>query len=349
MKIHILFEKGVKKKSINWVMNTSKEYFENKFVGVHIDKPFNLEFSVGETKLIHEYIYGGKQSEGRNYYTTNFFDKLKENDSEIPDEVEVVVYLYNNKFITIGSDYVAPRTYPTSIKKGVHYFEMYTDFEQLSPTAPVHELMHILCIKLSEKGFIPRGVSDNMDVTYIKGVTYTYLENSNPLSLTGNFAITFKHIKQLLDYVSVENKATLTQRIKSQITALQLQLEKSLAIKEPYRHFRLDEKTGAEGTIADLNKNLMTMIDDAREYAGIPFSITSGHRSIEHNKKVGGVKDSAHLSGLAVDIKATTGEDKLIIVGALLKAGFERIGVSWKGNFVHADIDKSKPKTLYTY
>lgn len=232
MKIHILFEKGVKNKSVNWIINTAKEYFENKFVGVHIDQPINLDFTSSETKVKHEYILGGIQSEGRRYFTTNYFSKV--DSSEIPEGTDTVIYLYNNTFKTTGSDYVAPRTYPIPIKKGVHYFEMYTDFEQLSPTAPVHELMHILCIKLSDKGFIPRGVSDNMDITYINGVAHTYLENSNPLSKTGNFAVTFNHIKTYLKYINSDSKATVIQKIQAQLLYLKEQLNKSTSIPFTY-------------------------------------------------------------------------------------------------------------------
>ena len=111
MKIHILFEKGVKSKYVNWIIDTSKEYFENKFVGVHIDEPINLDFTSSETKVKHEYILGGIQSEGRRYFTTNYFSKV--DSSEIPEGTDTVIYLYNNTFKTTGTDYVAPRTYCT--------------------------------------------------------------------------------------------------------------------------------------------------------------------------------------------------------------------------------------------
>lgn len=344
MKIHILFEKGVKKKSINWVINEIKEQFENNFVGVHIDKPFHVTFTQSESKIKHEYMFGGKQSEGRNYYLTDMYFKLK----DIPD-CDAVCYLYNNTFKTSGFDYVAPNAKAVSLN-GIHYFEIPTDFETQSYHAPSHELMHILCFKLSDKGFIPRGVSDNMDSTYINGVLHTYYKNSTPLAKDGNYAITFKHIKPFLDYVTGETKASLLQKLQAQLLSLQLELQKKTATSEPYKYFKLNEPTGQFSTVARLNPELVHLLDKARDLAGVPFVITSGYRDEAYNKKVGGAKDSAHLKGLAVDIRFKNSVELFAIVNGLLKAGFNRIGISFNGNFVHVDIDnKKQPMLIWGY
>lgn len=44
------------------------------------------------------------------------------------------------------------------------------------------------------------------------------------------------------------------------------------------------------------------LLDPARESYGRPLIVTSGYRSEELNKVVGGVKNSAHLIGYAVDL-----------------------------------------------
>lgn len=78
----------------------------------------------------------------------------------------------------------------------------------------------------------------------------------------------------------------------------------------------------------------------ARKDANVPFIFTSGVRTPEHNKSEGGSKDSSHLRGFAADISATSSRHKFIILTALLKAGFTRIGVySWG---LHVDSDPSK-------
>jgi len=61
--------------------------------------------------------------------------------------------------------------------------------------------------------------------------------------------------------------------------------------------------------------------------SGIKFEYTSGYRCPQHNADVGGVADSAHIYGEAVDIFYRTETVCLRVVRALLAAGFERIEV----------------------
>ncbi|MCB0743079.1 MAG: peptidase M15 [Ignavibacteriae bacterium] len=89
-----------------------------------------------------------------------------------------------------------------------------------------------------------------------------------------------------------------------------------------------------------MSSEILNMLDNARELANIPFIITSGYRTAFHNKKIGGVKNSSHLRGLAVDIKADNSRDRFLIVCALLQVGFARIGI--KDNIIHCDIDSKK-------
>ena len=56
--------------------------------------------------------------------------------------------------------------------------------------------------------------------------------------------------------------------------------------------------TQVRGNLIFLAKNL----DVIREALKKPIIITSGYRSPEHNRKVGGAKFSAHLEGKAADI-----------------------------------------------
>jgi len=114
-----------------------------------------------------------------------------------------------------------------------------------------------------------------------------------------------------------------------------------------WNHFTLDEKTGHKsknkmGTVADLKVKLVDMLDKARDVSDIPYVLTSGKRTRAYNKQVGGVENSAHLTGEGADIAYATSSECYKIVNGLLEAGFTRIGIG--EDFVHADIAKDKPQ-----
>ena len=93
--------------------------------------------------------------------------------------------------------------------------------------------------------------------------------------------------------------------------------------------------------------NFLYKLDHARELAGISFKITSGYRTKEHNAEVGGVPNSSHLIGVAADIAVGSGKERYIILNALIKAGFKRLGVA--KTFIHCDTDPNKPNSVWTY
>jgi uncharacterized protein YcbK (DUF882 family) len=95
---------------------------------------------------------------------------------------------------------------------------------------------------------------------------------------------------------------------------------------------------------SDMHPETMLKLNKARDISGIPFILNSAFRSVEHEKKMGRAGTSAHANGRAIDIKATTGRTKFIVVDALIKAGFTRIGVH--PNFIHADDDPTKDQKL---
>lgn len=97
--------------------------------------------------------------------------------------------------------------------------------------------------------------------------------------------------------------------------------------------------------IVGLKPTLVAKLDEARGYAGIPFIIESGLRTpVQNSALPDAVSNSAHLKGLAVDLRARDSVSRWKIVNSLLKAGFTRIGIG--KNFIHADIDTSLPQNV---
>ena len=93
---------------------------------------------------------------------------------------------------------------------------------------------------------------------------------------------------------------------------------------------------------------LLLKLDEARSLAGIAFVISSGPRCPAHHHAVGGKTGSAHVDCNAVDILCNSGWNRMVIVQACLKAGFDRIGIS--KHFIHVDVAKDKPRpVMWTY
>lgn len=117
------------------------------------------------------------------------------------------------------------------------------------------------------------------------------------------------------------------------------------------KHFMPNEfscQCGCGGGFSDMDERLLLLLDAARTAADVPFRISSAYRCDRHNEAVGGVEESAHTSGNAVDIIARSGYEKWRIVQALMDVGLNRIGIS--KSFIHVDNDPSKPSpVIWTY
>jgi len=118
-------------------------------------------------------------------------------------------------------------------------------------------------------------------------------------------------------------------------------------------HFKLSEfACKCDCGLANPNPRLVRWLNRAREIADVPFVVTSGSRCRDHDretyeklgKKWPGM--SSHLPKGddrftdAVDIRTLTSGNRFVILGALLEAGFKRIGFG--NGFIHADVDVHK-------
>jgi len=117
-------------------------------------------------------------------------------------------------------------------------------------------------------------------------------------------------------------------------------------------HFDLSEfddpdipNSGAE----HMDPRFLTKLDLARSIAGVPFKISSGYRSEDRNRRVGGVPNSSHCRGYAADVVCVDGATREKMVQAFVKAGIRRIGINFAKGFIHVDNDPAKSPSIWGY
>ena len=103
-----------------------------------------------------------------------------------------------------------------------------------------------------------------------------------------------------------------------------------------------------------MQPRVIKFCDDLRDFCGFPITLNSAVRTPYWNIKVGGVKDSSHLStrvggSCAVDIKHGGNGIKLFkILWYCLNSDVRRIGISF--TFIHIDFDERKTQgTAWLY
>lgn len=112
-----------------------------------------------------------------------------------------------------------------------------------------------------------------------------------------------------------------------------------------YPHFKPDYEKGRfychcnENHPAYIDEDLLQILEDARQKAGIPFIIESAFRCPKHNIQVGGRPLSVHQVGRAVDIRARNGRWRYPMIKAFMKhTDIYRMGVA--KSFIHVDTVK---------
>ena len=97
----------------------------------------------------------------------------------------------------------------------------------------------------------------------------------------------------------------------------------------------------------NMDVDFLAKLDEAREFAGIPFVINSAYRSPTHPESIKN-PTSSHIKGLAVDIKAKDSTTRFKVIEALVSVGFTRLGIA--DTFIHVDWDFDKTQqVIWTY
>ena len=93
-----------------------------------------------------------------------------------------------------------------------------------------------------------------------------------------------------------------------------------------------------DGYPTEIDRRLLMMADRVREKLGVPCLISSGLRCSRHNANVGGVANSRHLTGKAMDFCAVgkTAAQVLAVVQTQPELGY---AYAIDGSYVHMDVE----------
>jgi uncharacterized protein YcbK (DUF882 family) len=116
-----------------------------------------------------------------------------------------------------------------------------------------------------------------------------------------------------------------------------------MRITENFSLSEFDCKDGSELPIA-LLPNVLDLADNLqvlRDYLGVPISINSAYRSLEHNRKIKGSTKSQHLLAKAADIvvESKSPDEVANIIKYLISEGkMIQGGLKAYDTFTHYDI-----------
>jgi hypothetical protein len=89
------------------------------------------------------------------------------------------------------------------------------------------------------------------------------------------------------------------------------------------------------GTIPPMDLNFIMMVQELRNRCGFAIIINRGWSCEEWNAKVGGVPNSWHRHGFAIDVHCVDSKKRIIIVKHAIDIGFKDISIA--KTFIHLD------------
>lgn len=99
-------------------------------------------------------------------------------------------------------------------------------------------------------------------------------------------------------------------------------------------------------SILQMDETFLRVLDQAREFAGVPFCLTSAYRSSDYDRSKGRSGHGYHTFGRAVDVRCRDSVTRWKILSGCLTVGLS-CGLS-KDGFIHID-DRDGEPTVFLY
>lgn len=141
-----------------------------------------------------------------------------------------------------------------------------------------------------------------------------------------------------------ETEAALKHAVAYGMPAKKVETDKNVGSKtgtfwDEIKYFKKSEFRCRCGCGADdMKEKLIKNADKVREHFGSPVTVTSGRRCATHNARVGGVSNSRHLSGKAMDF-SVKGFSASSVLDYVQKLPDIRYAYAIDNGHVHMDIE----------
>lgn len=156
----------------------------------------------------------------------------------------------------------------------------------------------------------------------------------------------------LLSYKIMKERTTGIISIQSRTIQKQNQAIDSLTFKyntlkfqsevDPFIYYTPEEfdSPDKKGTNELMDSILLHKLALLNIYIDEELTVNSAYRTSARNRQAGGVHDSAHKSGEAVDIRVLNSAARFKVVQKAIELGIPRIGIHKR--FIHLDVDTTK-------
>jgi len=119
-------------------------------------------------------------------------------------------------------------------------------------------------------------------------------------------------------------------------------------IQQPIsEHFTREEMACRCCGLDITDPRLVAALEDLRRGVRAPIHVLSGCRCLEHNRAVGGAKDSQHLLGTAADITVPGVPIRSVCQQAMKIPAFAGLGLDEQRCMLHVDVRESPARWVY--
>lgn len=334
LKVLFVQNKGYSSSSFTRQINMLKDFFNEKFINAgFINEKINFDIDTTKSDIDVKHKFYSMTADNIKFYgTANVKNELRQVIKE--GDYHIVVFLYKPNEKVDGM--ILPFTTFSGLYKDTEFISI---VDRVDKHAIVHEFIHAIINILERLGWVTHAI-DQMDATLVNGKSIPYHKNHDPLAPDGNYAITLRGISPYIKYLNqMKPKRNWILEAIEQLMAQIAVLQKKVPEKPKYRYW---SETEAE----NMSHDLMLMLDDLRDKVGFPLIKTSGYRTPEYNKQIGGASNSEHIKmpAEAMDIACTESSKRFAIIKTALEIGFNRIGIGQ--TFIHLGISKTHPQNV---